>query len=110
MWCSNALLPGTYMLREYHSFPNAGTEYTPQWRKMPNFASRNQSGARYWASESQVAWKGALRLVGAVSARTFATWRSVLAMEFCGGGDCAPRSGARTTRRAASAKGFTATR
>jgi hypothetical protein len=47
------------MLREYHSFPNAGTEKTPQCRKMPNLASRTQSGARQAESESREAMKGA---------------------------------------------------
>lgn len=32
------------MLREYHSLPNAGTENTPQWMKMPNLALSYHAG------------------------------------------------------------------
>ena len=46
------------MFRGYHSFPNAGTAYAPQCRKMPNFASRNQSGTVYADSDSQVSSYG----------------------------------------------------
>src|SRR6266568_2807532 len=34
------------MLRGYHSLPKAGTEYTPQWMKIPNFASWYHCGTR----------------------------------------------------------------
>ena len=33
-----------YMFRAYQS-PNMGTLWGPQWLQMPNFASRNHSGA-----------------------------------------------------------------
>ena len=45
-----------YMFRGYHSLPNAGTENTPQWMKMPNFASLYHSGSRYVPSDGQSGW------------------------------------------------------
>src|SRR4051794_20123794 len=46
------------MFREYHSFRNAGTEKTPQCRKMPNRASWYQRGGSYPWSDSHVASYG----------------------------------------------------
>ena len=45
------------MLREYHSFAKAGTEYTPQWMKMPNLASRNHSGLP-GTERASPSWRG----------------------------------------------------
>ncbi len=43
-----------YMLRAYQS-PCSGTHCAVQCAQMPNFASRNHSGVRYWLfSESYV--------------------------------------------------------
>src|SRR5512144_2673552 len=47
-----------YMFRAYQS-PYSGTHCGPQCAHMPNFASRNQSGVRYCASEAHVGWKSA---------------------------------------------------
>src|SRR3954468_22682105 len=49
--------PCRYMLRAYQS-PCSGTHCADQCAQMPNFASRNQLGARYCLSESQVGWNG----------------------------------------------------
>jgi len=46
------------MFLGYHSLPKAGTEYTPQWMKMPNLASRYHSGTEYCSSEAQVGSNG----------------------------------------------------
>ncbi len=46
------------MLRGYHSFSAAGTEYTPQWMKMPNFASLYHCGCWYFISVAQSARYG----------------------------------------------------
>ena len=43
-----------YMLRGYHSLENAGTLYTPQWIKMPNYAFWYHPGTRYCDRDSQV--------------------------------------------------------
>ena len=32
MWCWFSAEPALYMLRGYHSLPNAGTLKTPQWK------------------------------------------------------------------------------
>jgi hypothetical protein len=46
------------MDRGYHSFAKAGTEYTPQWKYMPNLASLNHSGTGFeFSSDSNVDWK-----------------------------------------------------
>ena len=52
--------PGTYMFRAYQS-PYSGTHCGPQCAHMPNFASRNQSGVWYCASDAHVGWKSATR-------------------------------------------------
>src|SRR5215218_4330011 len=46
------------MVREYHSLRKAGTEYTPQWRKMPSFASWYHRGGVYRCRDSQVGSNG----------------------------------------------------
>ncbi len=53
-WCSYSGVPCIYMRRGYHSLPNAGTLYTPQWMKMPNFASRYHRGGAYCESDAQL--------------------------------------------------------
>ncbi len=52
MWCWYSSDPCVYICRGYHSLPNAGTAYTPQWMKMPNVASLYQSGTWYFCSDS----------------------------------------------------------
>ncbi len=49
-----------YMYLGYHSLPNAGTEYTPQWIKIPNLEVVNHDGTLYFFNELQVALKGPL--------------------------------------------------
>src|SRR4051812_10289769 len=56
-WKSYALSPWMYIRRAYQS-PCSGTHWAVQWAQMPNFASRNQSGAWYCLSESHVGWNG----------------------------------------------------
>src|SRR5262245_11776582 len=65
------------MLRGYHSLPKAGTEYTPQWMKIPNFASRYHSGTRYPASsDSHVARYGPAAIAWSTAARVPARVRA----------------------------------
>src|SRR4051794_24256838 len=50
--------PGARSRSQYHSAyspcgANAGTEYTPQWMKMPNFASVHQAGVGRLSTEAQ---------------------------------------------------------
>src|SRR5512134_909270 len=60
------------MLRGYHSLPKAGTEYTPQWMKIPNLASWYQAGTSNVASESHSGRNGPRAATSLTSATFFA--------------------------------------
>jgi len=66
------------MLREYHSFPNAGTEYTPQWMKMRTWRREttrvrdSRQASSNWREKGRCAQPRRRALVAAAHLRMFA--------------------------------------
>lgn len=53
---ARAALLRTGTTHQNHSLPKLGTEKTPQWMKMPNFAWSYQPGSGRESMDSQVGW------------------------------------------------------
>src|SRR5690349_12692961 len=72
---AGSALPGLRNRSQYHSAyspldANAGTEYTPQWMKMPNLASLHHAGVGRLSTDSQV---GSYRFVDVAASSALAT-------------------------------------
>jgi hypothetical protein len=76
-------IPGWYMFRGYHSLPNAGTEYAPQWMKIPNFASSYHGGTSYFCRDSHSGRYGPSWSTLSTSSKRAAHSPSYLLLAFC---------------------------